>query len=147
MVNSEKANLKSNLKGKKFIRPVDGIIKSDFGPRKAPLKGASTYHFGIDFRAAIGTPVKSITDGKVIKAGPVKGYGIAIYIDHGIINGKKVTSEYGHLSKCEVKIGDKITSGQIIAKSGNTGLSTGPHLHLTIKEDNKAVDPKKYLQC
>lgn len=145
MTNSKQDGLKSVKE--KFTKPVDGIIRSDFGPRKAPVNGASTFHAGIDFRAAIGTPVKSITEGKVIKAGTSRGYGIAVFIDHGIINGKHITSEYGHLSKCEVKIGDKITSGQIIAKSGNTGHSTGPHLHLTIKEDGKAVNPKKYLSC
>lgn len=137
----------TNKKESKFVKPVDGIIKSDFGPRKAPINGASTYHSGIDLRATIGTPVKAIAKGKVIKAGTASGYGIAVYIDHGIINGKKVISEYGHLSKCDVKVGDMVALGQIIAKSGNTGRSTGPHLHLTIREDGKAVDPKKYLNC
>ena len=75
----------------------------------------------------------------------MKGYGIGIFIDHGIINGKHVISEYGHLSKCNVKVGDKIKQGQIIAKSGNTGTSEGPHLHITIRENKIQVNPRKYL--
>ncbi len=130
----------------KFIKPVNGAIRSDFGPRKAPVPGASAYHKGLDFGVPIGTPVKSIAGGKVIKAGVSDGYGIAVFVDHGIINGKKVVSEYGHLSKCDVKVGDRIIPRQIIAKSGNTGRSKGPHLHLTVKENGKPVDPKKYLK-
>ena len=129
-----------------FTRPVEGIIKSDFGPRTRPVEGASSNHQGIDFRAPIGTPVKSVASGTVIKAGSASGYGIAVYIDHGVINGKHVVSEYGHLSKCNVKVGDKINAGQVVAKSGNSGRSSGPHLHLTIKENGKAVDPKKYIK-
>lgn len=62
-----------------------------------------------------------------------------------MINGKHVVSEYGHLSSFEVKVGAKIKQGQVIAKSGNTGTSSGPHLHITIKENKVPVDPKKYL--
>ena len=75
----------------------------------------------------------------------MRGYGTGIFIDHGIINGKHVVSEYGHLSDYNVKVGDKIKKGQVFAKSGNTGISTGPHLHITIREDKIPVDPKKYF--
>lgn len=75
----------------------------------------------------------------------MRGYGIGIFIDHGIINKKHITSEYGHLSQYYVKVGDKVNAGQIIGKSGNTGISTGPHLHLTIKENGLPVDPQKYF--
>ena len=136
----------NNNNSQSFTRPVEGIIKSDFGPRKAPVPNGSTNHKGIDFRAPIGTPVKSVASGTVIKAGSASGYGIAVYVDHGVINGKHVVSEYGHLSKCNVKVGDKINAGQVVAKSGNSGHSSGPHLHLTIKENGKAVDPKKYIK-
>jgi len=136
----------NNNNSQSFTRPVEGIIKSDFGPRKQPTPGASTYHKGIDFRASVGTPVKSIASGTVIKAGSASGYGIAVYVDHGVINGKHVISEYGHLSKCNVKVGDKINAGQVVARSGNSGISQAPHLHLTIKENGKAVDPKIYIK-
>ena len=113
--------------------------------RKQPTAGASTNHKGIDIAVPIGTPVKTISSGTVTKAGASKGYGIAVFVDHGMINGKHVTSEYGHLSKTDVKVGDKIEAGQIVAKSGNSGVSQGPHLHITIKENNIPVNPRKYI--
>lgn len=129
-----------------FEKPVEGKITSDFGYRVAPMKGASTGHSGIDIGVPIGTPVKTIADGTVVAAnGGMRGYGNGVFVDYGIINGKHVVSEYGHLSKFEVKVGDKVKQGQVIAKSGNTGTSTGPHLHLTIRENKELVDPKKYL--
>ena len=131
---------------KLYVKPVEGKITSDFGYRKSPLHGATTNHSGIDFGVPIGTSVKAIADGTIIAAnGGIRGYGNGIFIDHGTINGKRIVSEYGHLSSFLVKVGDKIKQGQIIAKSGNSGISTGPHLHLTIRENNIPVDPKKYL--
>ncbi len=136
----------TNSSSYNFIKPVEGKITSDFGYRKAPTTGATTGHSGIDIGVPIGTPVKSIADGTVVAASKcMRGYGIGVFIDHGIINGKHVVSEYGHLSNYNIKIGDKIKQGQIFAKSGNTGISTGPHLHVTIREDKKPVDPKKYF--
>ncbi len=130
-----------------FEKPVEGKITSDFGYRIAPTKGASTGHSGIDIGVTVGTPVKSIADGTVVAAnGGMRGYGNGVFIDHGMINGKHVVSEYGHLSSFDVKVGDKVTKGQVIAKSGNTGISTGPHLHLTVREDKMPVDPKKYVR-
>jgi len=134
------------MKDFKFILPVEGKITSDFGYRIAPVKGASTGHSGIDIGVPEGTPVKSIADGTVIAAnGGMRGYGKGVFIDHGIINGKHVVSEYGHLSEIEVKVCDKVKAGQVIAKSGNTGISTGPHLHLTIRENGIPVNPNLYL--
>ncbi len=131
----------------KFTKPVEGKITSDFGYRTTPAKGASTGHSGIDIGVPIGTPVKVIADGTVVAAnGNMRGYGNGMFVDHGTINGKHIISEYGHLSKFDVKVGDKVTKGQVIAKSGNSGISTGPHLHLTIKENNTPVDPKKYFE-
>ena len=129
-----------------FEPPLKGQIRNEFGLRQRPTAGASTNHKGIDIAVPIGTPVKTISSGTVTKAGASKGYGYAVFVDHGMINGKHVTSEYGHLSKINVKIGDKIKAGTEIAKSGNTGYSTGPHLHITIKENNVAVNPRKYIK-
>ena len=145
-VNKKASNIESSTKTE-FEKPVNGRISSFFGYRVAPTLGASTGHSGIDIAVPIGTPVKSIADGKVIAArSGMKGYGTGVFIDHGIINGKHVVSEYGHLNSYNVKIGDIIKQGQVIAKSGNTGISTGPHLHLTIREDRVPVDPQKYMK-
>lgn len=129
-----------------FKKPVEGKITSEFGYRKAPTGGASINHSGIDIAVPTGTPIRAIADGKVIAAnGGMRGYGNGVFIDHGLINGKLIVSEYGHLSQFLVKPGDKIKQGQVIAKSGNTGVSTGPHLHITIRENNIPVNPKKYI--
>ena len=72
----------------------------------------------------------------MIAAGPARGYGNWVAIDHGIINGIKATSEYGHISSWNVSYGQTVKQGQIIAKSGNAGTSSGPHLHITIREGN-----------
>ena len=130
----------------KYTKPVEGKITSGFGYRIAPMKGASTGHSGIDIGVPIGTLVKTIADGTVVAAnGGMRGYGNGVFIDHGMINGKHVVSEYGHLIEFEVKVGDKVKQGQVIAKSGNTGISTGPHLHLTIRENGIPVNPKMYF--
>lgn len=130
-----------------FEKPANGRISNAFGYRVPPKLGASANHSGIDIAIPIDTPVKSIADGKVIAARTgMRGYGTGVFIDHGVINGKHVVSEYGHLNSYNVKIGDKIKQGQVIAKSGNTGISTGPHLHLTIKENGVPIDPQKYLK-
>lgn len=130
-----------------FVKPLEGEITSAFGYRKAPVKGASTGHSGIDIGVSVGTSVKAIADGIVIAAsGGMRGYGNGVFIDHGIINGKHIVSEYGHLSEFCVRTGEKVKAGQIIAKSGNTGISTGPHLHLTIRENGVPVNPIKYFK-
>ncbi len=127
--------------------PCEGVITNGFGYRKPPIKGASKDHAGIDIAVPIGTPVKVIADGTVVAARKgMRGYDIGVFVDHGFIKNKHVVSEYGHLSKYNVKIGDKVKQGQIIAKSGNTGISTNPHLHLTIKENGIPIDPIIYLK-
>ena len=124
-----------------FLKMACDIIRSN-----RFLSLATTNHSGIDIGVPVGTPVKAIADGTVTAAnGGMRGYGNGVFIDHGMINGKRVVSEYGHLSSFNVKVGDKIKQGQVIAKSGNTGISSGPHLHITIRENNIPVNPKKYI--
>ena len=93
--------------------------------------------------------MRAITDGKIIAVGPAKGYGKWVVVDHGIINGKRVISEYGHISSSDVKIGQVVKKGDVIAKSGNEGRSYGPHVHITIREGQfpkgNAVNPYKYI--
>lgn len=133
----------------KWILPCNGPITSGYGNRVAPVPGASSYHNGWDIGVPIGTPVSTIADGKVIAVGPARGYGKWVAIDHGIINGTRVTSEYGHISSWNVSYGQVVKQGQVIAKSGNEGTSSGPHLHITIREGayrGKAEDPGKYIK-
>jgi len=125
-----------------YIKPISGGRKSSgFGGRKAPKKGASTYHKGIDWATPTGTAVMASSGGVVTKAGWGSGYGYVVYIQHP--DGKE--TRYGHLSKVLVSAGQKVSQGQKIALSGNTGVSTGPHVHFEIRVNGTAVDPLKYL--
>lgn len=140
---------KNPSQSQRWIKPCNGPITSEFGKRVAPVLGASEYHNGWDIGVSVWTPVSTIADGKVIAVGPARGYGNWVAIDHGIINGIKVTSEYGHISSWNVSYGQTVKQGQVIAKSGNAGTSSGPHLHITIREGNfqgKAVNPSKYIK-
>ena len=125
-----------------YIKPISGGRKSSgFGPRKAPTKGASSYHKGLDWATPTGTPVVASCGGTVSKAGWGSGYGYVVYINHE--DGRQ--TRYAHLSKVQVKVGQKVKQGQQIALSGNTGISSGPHVHFEILIGGKQVNPEKYL--
>jgi murein DD-endopeptidase MepM/ murein hydrolase activator NlpD len=118
-------------------------ITSTFGHRMDPFFGKLALHAGIDFRQKTGQKVVASGAGKVIHAGPAGGYGILVEIDHG----DGITTRYGHLSKVLVKEGQKVEQGDVIALSGNTGRSTGPHLHYEVRRNNRAVDPMRFLNA
>lgn len=125
-----------------YIKPIaGGRVSSNFGSRSAPTKGASTNHKGVDWAVPIGTAVVASNAGTVTKAGWASGYGYAVYIRHA--DGRE--TRYAHLSKVLVKAGQTVSQGQRIALSGNTGRSTGPHLHFEIRINGTAVNPLKYL--
>jgi murein DD-endopeptidase MepM/ murein hydrolase activator NlpD len=118
-------------------------ITSLFGNRIDPFFGRLAMHAGIDFRQKTGSDVKATGAGVVIHAGAASGYGIMVEIDHG--NG--ITTRYGHLSKVLVKEGDVVAAGDLIALSGSTGRSTGPHLHYEVRRNGTAVDPMRFLNA
>ena len=118
-------------------------ITSLFGNRIDPFFSKLAMHAGIDFRQKTGSEVKATGAGVVIHAGTAGGYGIMVEIDHG--NG--ITTRYGHLSKVLVKEGDMIDAGDLIALSGSTGRSTGPHLHYEVRRNGRAVDPMRFLNA
>ncbi|MFT3984594.1 MAG: M23 family metallopeptidase [Lachnospiraceae bacterium] len=125
-----------------YLKPVSGgRLSSGFGKRSAPVKGASTYHKGIDWAVPIGTSVSASSGGQVIRAGWGSGYGYCVYIRHP--DGK--VTRYGHLSKVLVKTGQTVKQGEKIALSGNTGKSSGPHLHFEILVNGTQVNPLNYL--
>ena len=142
---------KDNNLEQKWIWPCKGSISSPYGWRIHPIKKEKIFHSGIDIKVKEGTPVRAIADGKIFAArSGMTGYGTGVFIDHGKVDGKYVRSEYGHLSRYCVKYGQYVKQGEIIGYSGNTGDSTGPHLHLTIRIsiDNihfEHKDPLKYL--
>ncbi len=123
------------------IKPVSGSITSAFGRRLHPIYNVTLFHTGIDFAASEGTRVHSTGDGIVAFSGYDKGYGQKVAINHGY----GFTTIYAHLSKSLVRQGQKVSRGEIIALSGNTGVSTGPHLHYEVQKDNVKVNPTAYF--
>jgi murein DD-endopeptidase MepM/ murein hydrolase activator NlpD len=128
-----------------YRKPVVGDVEftSGFGIRTDPFLGRPAMHTGLDFRAAMGDPVRATANGKVVSSGWAGGYGRMVEIDHG--NG--LSTRYGHLSEIDVKVGDPIKIGQVIGAVGSTGRSTGPHLHYETRIDGEAVDPQKFLRA
>ena len=118
-----------------FDWPARARISSRFGPRWGSM------HYGLDIAVPTGTPIRAAADGRVTWSGPRGSYGNLVIIDHG----QRVETRYAHNSRLAVKAGESVKRGQIIAYSGNTGRSTGPHLHFEIRYRGTAVDPEKYL--
>lgn len=125
-----------------YIKPISGgRLSSGFGRRNAPTAGASTYHRGVDWATPVGTAVYASSAGTVARAGWGSGYGYVVYINHP--DGRQ--TRYGHLSRIYVTQGQYVSQGQVIAASGNTGRSTGPHLHFEILINGVQVNPLNYL--
>jgi len=123
-------------------RPVPGKISSKFGSRIDPLNNKKAFHPGIDFRGHTGDTVKATADAVVKTATTNNVLGNYIILSHG--NGYETI--FGHLYKHLVKKGEKVKRGQVIGEIGNTGRSTGSHLHYGIRYQKKTIDPMKYLQ-
>ena len=122
--------------------PVSTTISSHFGYRDQPLPGASTYHQGIDIPCPIGSPVLAIADGQIMYVGYMGTGGFTVMVDHG--NG--FVAVYHHLSSTPCEVGDIVKAGDIAAFSGNTGNSTGPHLHFGIRINGAYVDPLQFYK-
>jgi murein DD-endopeptidase MepM/ murein hydrolase activator NlpD len=122
--------------------PVQATITSSFGERLDPFNGEGAFHAGIDFGAPLGTPVHATADGVVVLAGLANGYGREIIISHG----HDIKTCYGHLSGLVVTEGQEVTRGQVIGYVGDSGRSTGAHLHYEVRIHNTPVNPYKYLR-
>lgn len=133
-----------------WTRPASGPLTSSFGWRMHPIFHTQKQHRGQDIGIPVGTTVVSAAEGVVSHAGPMGGFGNAIMVTHSI-NGQIFTSVYAHLSNIGVSTGQHVGKGQFIGKSGNTGNSTGPHLHFEIHVGNfsasgpSAVNPLRYV--
>ncbi len=123
------------------IKPINGSITSSYGMRLHPIYKVIKFHEGTDFSAPEGTRVHATGDGIVTFSGYDRGYGQQITVKHGY--GFKTL--YAHLSKSLVRQGQRVSRGEIIALSGNTGISTGPHLHYEVQKDNIKVNPAAYF--
>ena len=134
------AKIESNLKPTGM--PLDGYISSYFGGRPDPFSGHAAHHTGIDIAAPTGTPVQAVAEGMVTYAGIRNGYGNVVEIDHG--NG--YMTRYAHNSQLEVHPGQRVHIGDVIAKAGSTGRSTGSHLHFEVWYDGRVVNPLAYVK-
>lgn len=121
--------------------PVNAPITSNFGWRIHPIYGTSRLHAGTDFGVDEGTPVHAADGGVVVEAGWISGYGYTVIIDHG--NG--MSTLYAHNSDVAVSPGQTVSKGQVVSYSGNTGGSTGPHLHFEVRINGEPTDPMGYL--
>jgi len=125
------------------VQPVEHLsYTSNFGVRTDPFNHTAAMHPGVDIQAARGTPVYATADGIVDRAERAGGYGNMVEINHG----KGIQTRYGHLSKILVTPYERVKRGQLIALSGSTGRSTGPHLHYEVRIDGHAVNPVPFLQ-
>ncbi len=119
--------------------PCEGTITSEFGFRYWGRR--LKMHNGLDIAAPIGTPVVAPAKGKVLFAGRKSGYGLTLVLTHG----DQITTLYGHNSTLLVDEGEWVKQGQVISEVGNTGRSTGPHLHYEVRREGEAVDPSNYI--
>ncbi len=117
-------------------------LSSGFGKRIDPISGNRVFHYGVDIANHLGSEVQALAPGVVTWAGERQGYGRLVEIDHG--NGYR--TRYGHNKAVEVDIGDRVTEGTLIGRVGNTGRSTGPHIHLEVLRNGKQIDPRKFLE-
>lgn len=119
-----------------------GPVTSPFGWRSDPFTGRAQFHAGTDVRMAYGQDVQAVAPGRVASVSERQGYGLTVVIDHG--NG--LETRYAHLSGAAVREGDIVEAGQVVAQSGNSGRSTGPHLHLEARRNGQAVDVTTLLK-
>lgn len=135
-------NQSTSKQNNSFIVPVKGILSSAFGSRTSPTSKSKEYHKGIDVAADMSTSIKAALDGEVIESGLLGTFGYCIKIKHA--NG--MTTLYAHCSKLIAKKGQKVKKGDIIAKVGSTGASTGPHLHFEVWKNGTPVNPLNYIK-
>lgn len=121
--------------------PLRGWVTSDFGRRRSPFTFGWIMHQGVDIAAAVGSQVMAPATAEVLFTGEEPGYGRYLILLHG----HGLTTHYGHLDRILVTLGQEVRAGDIIARSGNSGQSTGPHLHYEIRLHNIPVDPQRYL--
>lgn len=126
------------------IDPVESMrLSSGFGPRRAPIRGASRNHKGIDIPGPVGTPIFATADAIVMKSEWVRGYGKYVELSHG----NEIETRYGHLSSFIVEPGQRVKKGDVIGYMGSTGNSTGSHLHYEIRVSGAAVNPMSFLSA
>jgi murein DD-endopeptidase MepM/ murein hydrolase activator NlpD len=132
---------KSLLASVPSVWPTRGWVTSDFGSRVDPYTSERVMHAGMDIAGPHGKEIIAPSDGTVVFAGLEGGYGNVVVIDHGY----GIKTRYGHLASIKVKPGERVKRGDLIAAMGNTGRSTGPHLHYEVRVNGIAQNPRKFI--
>lgn len=128
-----------------FIKPIQGRITSPFGYRVHPIFGSRTFHSGVDIGGPNYGAIKASNSGKVIYSGWYGGYGKVVIIEHGVVNGKPISTLYAHMSTIKVSNGQQVSKGQVVGYEGTTGYSTGPHCHFEVRVNGKPNNPSSYV--
>jgi murein DD-endopeptidase MepM/ murein hydrolase activator NlpD len=123
------------------VWPVEGFLSSPFGVRSSAYSGRGEFHKGLDLRARMGTPVVAPAKGIVSLAGGDGAYGLSVEVQHS----RTISTNYAHLSRILAREGQQVKRGDIIGFVGNTGRSTGPHLHYEVKLNGVQVNPMRYI--
>lgn len=124
-----------------FLRPGNGVVTDEYGPRTNPVTGEAGFHTGVDLGDPSGAPVAASKSGVVVHSGWINGYGNTIILDHG----GGVQTLYGHNNELLVSVGQSVSRGQTIARVGSTGMSTGPHIHWEIRINGQHINPMGYV--
>jgi murein DD-endopeptidase MepM/ murein hydrolase activator NlpD len=135
--------LDRGLAGIPQYRPAAHSMTSSFGARRDPFTGATAMHAGIDFSGPTGAPIYAAAKGRVSFVGRKSGYGNVVEISHG--NG--MITRYAHMSKFHSRVGQEVAAGDVIGAIGSTGRSTGPHLHFEVRVNDRAVNPRPFLEA
>lgn len=122
--------------------PVMGHLSGTFGERLDPFSGEGTFHAGVDVSASYGDAVRATANGVVVMAEVRAGYGQLVVVDHGF----GMTTWYGHLSGIRTRVGARVNRGEKVGEVGNTGRSTGPHVHYEVRINNAPINPWRYLR-
>ncbi|ANY18971.1 Murein DD-endopeptidase MepM [Tsuneonella dongtanensis] len=135
--------LDRSLSGIPQYRPAAHSMTSSFGVRRDPFNGTTAMHAGIDFSGPTGAPIYAAAKGRVSFVGQKSGYGNVVEISHG--NG--MITRYAHMSKFHSRVGQEVAAGDVIGAIGSTGRSTGPHLHFEVRVNDRAVNPRPFLEA
>lgn len=125
-----------------LLKPIEGDLSSGYGPRVDPFDGEHSFHKGIDIAAPGGSPIKAAADGKVVFSGSMPGYGNTVILEHA----GGYETRYAHNDNNLVRKGEEVDAGQVVASVGDSGRSTGPHLHFEVRKDGVPIDPFSLLR-
>ena len=135
----------NKLRTYRVAYPIQGRITSPFGWRTHPIFNSKSFHSGVDIGGPNLGAIRASNSGKVIYSGWYGGYGKVVIIEHGIVNGKPITTLYAHMNTIKVSNGQRVSKGDVVGYEGTTGYSTGPHCHFEVRVNGQPNNPLNYI--